>query len=275
MAVCPQCGRKLHLYDWRPECPGCGVNLNYFDANERLLDEAEKAEKEHARFQPRVDRAKAAFAGSGWAIARIPLTLLPAGALFLPLLQTAGGNKHLNVIGAFERISSAGFGAVVGKAFGDPLCLSAVLLLLSAAMILVNLVLITMSLGKHGKVRVILTHGIQLLCASGAVICALIGGANGVPVLFTDPSPASPGIGAYLYLALLLLLFGYNLFLLRKGIPVHYTPCLIGGLPSEEYFRLAEEGVSGADIRRKMLLALADLREAQEQELSKEGGRGA
>ena len=272
MAVCPQCGRKLHLYDWRPECPGCGVNLNYYDANERLLDEAEKAEKEHARFQPRVDRAKAAFAGSGWAIARIPLTLLPAGALFLPLLQTAGGNKSLNVVGVFERLSAAGFGAALGKAFGDPLCLSAVLLLLSAAMILVNLVLITMSLGKHGKVRVILTHGFQLLCASGAVICALIGGANGAPELFTDPSPASPGIGAYLYLALLLLLFGYHLFLLWKGIPVHYTPCLIGGIPSGDYFRYVEEGVGRSELRRRMLLALSDLREAQERALEKEGG---
>lgn len=34
MAVCPHCGRKLRIYDRRPECPGCGVNLNYFDAAE-------------------------------------------------------------------------------------------------------------------------------------------------------------------------------------------------------------------------------------------------
>ena len=272
MATCPHCGRKLHLYDWKPECPGCGVNLNYYDANRRLLDEAEKAEREHARFQPRIDRAKAAYAGSKWAILRIPLTLLPAAALFLPLLQTAGGNERLNVIGLVKRIGGAGFGAMLGKALKDPLCLSALLLLVSAAMILVNLILILMSLGRHGKIRVLLTHGFQTLCAAGALVCALVSGAKGAPQVFEGASPASPGAGAYLYIALLLVVFAYNVFLIQKGIPVKYTQCLIGGIPSEEYDRCVEAGMSKAELQRKMLLALADLREAQEQALANEGG---
>ena len=85
MANCPHCGYHLRLTDWKPDCPKCGVNLNYYKANERLLDESEKAEAEHAKFQPKVDRAKAAYAGSWKAIMRIVLTLLPVGALFLPL----------------------------------------------------------------------------------------------------------------------------------------------------------------------------------------------
>ena len=270
MSTCPHCGRKLHLLDWKPECPGCGVNLNYYDANQRLLDEAEKAEREHALFQPRIDRAKAAYAGSKWAIARIPLTLLPAGALFLKLLQTEGGNKHLSIIGVAER-----FNAVLGNALKDPMALAAALLLVSAAMILVNLILITTSLGRHGKTRVLITHGFQILCAAGAMICAAAAGAKGAPQVFVDPSPASLGIGAYLYLALLLVLFAYNVFLIKKGIPVKYTKCLIGGIPSEDYFRYMEAGMSKSELQRKMLLALADLREAKERKLAEEGGGNA
>ena len=90
MATCPNCGKKLRLYQWRPECPACGVNMVYFKSNERLLDESEKTEIEHAKFQPRVDRAKAAFFGSPWAIARIVLTLLPLICAFLPLFRLAG-----------------------------------------------------------------------------------------------------------------------------------------------------------------------------------------
>ena len=37
MATCPNCGKKLRLYQWRPECPACGVNMVYFKSNERLL----------------------------------------------------------------------------------------------------------------------------------------------------------------------------------------------------------------------------------------------
>lgn len=270
MADCPRCGRKLRLADWRPECPGCGVNLIYYDSNRRLLDESEKAEKEHALFQPRVDRAKAAYAGSVFAILRIVLTLLPVGALFLPLLRTAQGG--VNVIGVYRKLNEAGIGAVLGKALKDPVCLTAALLLVSAVMIIVSIALITMSLGKHGKVRVTVTYGFMLLCAAGALCLAAANGVRLGEIFSESGVAAAPGVGAILYAALFLVLFLYNLFLLKKGIPVKYTPCLIGGLPSEEYFRYVEEGMSRADIRRKMLKALAEMEEERERELEEEEG---
>ena len=67
------------------------------------------------------------------------------------------------------------------------------------------------------------------------------------------------GIGAYLYAALQALSFVWNLLLVKSGIPVKYTQCLIGGLPSEEYFGYVNSGWSKEDIRRKMLVALAKL----------------
>ena len=58
MANCPKCGRKLTILDWKPNCPGCGVNLVYYGMEERLLAEADAAEAEHARLQKRIDRLK-------------------------------------------------------------------------------------------------------------------------------------------------------------------------------------------------------------------------
>lgn len=270
MANCPNCGRKLHLFDWRPECPECGVNMIYYDANQRLLDESERVEIEHARFQPKVDRAKAAFFGSKFSIIRLVLTLLPIGALFLPLLQ---GKERLSVAvnDLFSAIGDVGYGNVLGGVLRDPLCLAVMLLLVSMVMIVVSIVLILMSLGKHAKLRVPITYGFMLLCAIGSAVVAAASGSRASEVFEKAGTGMRLGIGAYLYIGLLLVLFLYNLFLLKKGIPVKYTPCLIGGLPSEEYFRCVGSGMSKSQIQRRMLIAMAELEEEQEEKLKKEG----
>lgn len=248
MAHCPNCGRKLHLTDWRPECPGCHVNLNYFNSNEKLLEDSEKAEIEHAKFQPKVDRAKAAYAGSKLAIVRIVLSVLPIGALFLPLC--ANNSDTLNILDIYKILSSDAGALLSGVVQGDISSLFTLTLALSVVMILVGLIAIIASLGEHGKVRSFVLYGVHLLLAVASLVFAsLQDGAK---------------IGLYLYATLVAVLFIWNVILYKKGIPVHYTPCLIGGLPSEEYFALVEQGMTQAQIRRKMLVALAELQEAEE-----------
>ena len=122
MATCPKCGRKLRLYHWRPECPGCGVNLVYYESNERLLTESEKSEIEHAKFQPKLDRAKAAFFGSPWAIARLALTLLPLiVGLLLPLFLLSGPRAvgAVNAMWIEERPSPDGTDAALSVSIKD------------------------------------------------------------------------------------------------------------------------------------------------------------
>ena len=43
MAYCPKCGYKLKITDYKPECPSCGVNLMYYNMEERLAEDADKA----------------------------------------------------------------------------------------------------------------------------------------------------------------------------------------------------------------------------------------
>ena len=271
MATCPHCGRVLRITDWKPECPDCGVNLNYYKANDRLLDESEKAEIEHAHFQPKVDRAKAAYAGSWKAILRIVLTLLPVGALFLPTIKLTGNSMNpdnsANAIGIFGYIGDNNIGKVLGSGMAG---IVIAVFLLSVAMILVNLILIIMSLGKHGKVRAVVLYGVMLVSAAAALIFFIPGVKAGtLPGVEYD---MAPGIGAYLYVALQALSFVWNLLLVIRGIPVKYTQCLIGGLPSEEYFGYVNDGWSKEDIRRKMLVALAKLQNEAEEAAGAEAG---
>ena len=97
MANCPKCGYKLKFTDFRPECPGCGVNLMYYNHQERLAEDADKAEAEHVQMQPKVDRIKFAFVGTKLSIVRLVLLFLPIGMLFLPLV-------HVEAILPFKNI---------------------------------------------------------------------------------------------------------------------------------------------------------------------------
>lgn len=254
MATCPNCGRKLRLIDWRPECPGCGININYYDSNRKLLEESEKAEIEHSRFQPKIDRAKAAYAGSKFAIARIVLTVLPILSLLLPVCQYNG--ESVNAIKIYNLVSSADIGAILSDAFsGNTLYLALVFVLLTLVGLIASLALITMALGKKSRIRVPVTYG--LLFALGfAVLLSLSLSAKG-------SDTTSVGIGAYIFVVLLAVLFGWNLFLIKKGIPVNYKECLIGGLPDKVYFQYVEQGMSRDELNRKMLIALAELEEKQ------------
>lgn len=251
MAKCENCGRKLRLMDWKQNCPACGVNLNYFNANERLLADSEKAEIEHAHFQPRIDRAKASYAGSWMAIVRIVLTVIPLAALMLPIIKVDGTGK--NAIDVYKFIAENNFGDIFSGAFsGNTFYLSLVFELFAAAMFLVTLISFLAALGKHGKVRNIIINSIQLIFALAAMFTFNSSS-------FVSEKNAAVGIGTYVFIGLICIEIIWNIAINKVGIPVNYTVCLIGGLPSDEYFSYVEQGMTKMQIRRKMLVALAEL----------------
>lgn len=261
MATCPKCGKKLRLYHWRPECPACGVNMIYFASNERLLAESEKTEIEHAKFQPKVDRAKAAFFGFPWAIARIVLTVLPWACLMLPLGRLVNQEYVLsfNAVNVYQYLSGQGFGAVFSAALkGELLPLSVALLLVSAAMVLVCLICSVMSLGKHGMARNLILNLIQTGSAVGAAVCFSLAD---IRAALPDYSSGDLRWGGFVYIGLLAALLVYNLYLAKRGLPVKKTVCYIGGIPSDEYFQYVEQGMSELEIRKKMVEALTKMQD--------------
>ena len=254
MAQCPKCGKRLRLYHWRPECPACGVNMIYYKSNDRLLAETEQAEIEHALHQPRIDRAKAAFFGSPPAIARIVLSVLPLGALFLPLAlrRSVEGSDlwiAVNAVDIYKYVDKAGVGGMqTGILEGNPADLSILLLLLSAVLVLLGLICLPLSLGPHGRAR-------NALLDVGMLVSA--GGAAGCWVLNHERLAA----GAYVYFGLLFVLLVYNLILGFAGLKLKRTVCYIGGLPSDEYFAMVDAGVPELEIRKKMVEALTGMQE--------------
>lgn len=275
MAKCPKCGRRLTLFDWRPNCPGCGINLVYYGMEERLMDEADAAEAEHAKTQKHIDRLKASFIGSKLTIVRIILSILPIAALMLPLCSVTYSGPFIeqtttsvNAISIYNLVSSLDFDALftmigsklLGTSFigyaGALVCL-----LLSLVLIIVSLLMLTMACGPKGNPRNITLNVITIALAIGSVVFFSIFAKN-ISVIFPEFISASLGFGIFVYIAAIAALLAINIIIAVKGVNIKYKPCFVGGIPAEEYFELVKNGVSKEEIRAKMIEALKEKEEA-------------
>ncbi|MBQ7541290.1 MAG: hypothetical protein IJT44_03250 [Clostridia bacterium] len=264
-ATCPKCGGKLRLIDWKPNCPHCGVNMVYYGMEERLLLDADKAEAEHARTQPKVDRIKAATVGSPLAIARLVLSLVPIAGLFLPLAKLAftapyaAFSGNVNVISIYNAVSSTDFDALTGmfgsKLFGSAFILYAVAIvavLLSAFGVLFHTIFQTLACSPKGKQRNFCFDVFNLLMVLTAIVCFTLFSTR-IRTLFPSVVGTSAvGFGAFIYLGLILVSFAMDIVCVVKGIPVKYKECFVGNIPADKYFQLVEEGVPLEQIRQVM-----------------------
>lgn len=286
MANCPKCGRKLTILDWRPNCPGCGVNLVYYGMEERLLKEADAAEAEHARLQKRIDRLKASFVGSKLTIIRIILSVLPIAALMLPLCSVSysgpfieATTTNINAIEIYNIVSSLDFdglftmigSSLVGSSFvgylGALLCI-----LLSLVLVIVSLVMLTMACGPKGNPRNIILNSIAILLAAGSIVF-FNQFASGINAVFPEFVSGKIGFGIFVYIGALVLLLGINIIIAVKGVDVKYKQCYVGGIPAEEYFELVEKGTDIDVIHGMMAEALkakAEEKEAAEEKAAQE-----
>ncbi len=269
MAKCPKCGRKLTLFDWKPNCPGCGVNLVYYGMEERLLDEADAAEAEHARLQKRIDRLKASFIGSKLTILRIVLSILPIATLLLPLCSvTYSGpfieevTKNIGLIELINIITSLDIDAlltmtgsgIVGTSFigyaGALVCL-----LLSVVFIVISLLMLMLACSPKGNPRNITLNIITIALAVASPVFFNIFATN-ISAVFPDFISGKIGFGIFVYIGALALLLAINIIIAVKGVNVKYKQCFVGGIPAEEYFELVKNGTEKEVIRQMMTEAL-------------------
>ena len=269
MAKCPKCGRKLTLFDWRPNCPGCGVNLVYYGMEERLLQEADAAEAEHARLQKKIDRLKASFVGSKLTVLRIILSVIPIAALLLPICTvTYSGpfieqtTTNVNAIEIYNLVSSLDFGAlitmlgsgVLGTSFigyaGALVCL-----LLSLVFVILSLLLLMLACSPKGNPRNITMNCITIVLAAASAVFFTVFSTN-INAVFPEFISGKLGIGIFVYIALLAALLILNIVIAKKGVDVKYKQCYVGGIPAEEYFELVEKGTDIDTIHEMMSKAL-------------------
>ena len=246
-AKCPQCGALLHLYNWRPECPCCGINMVCYKMQDRLDADADAAEAEHALLQPRLDRAKAGYVGSKGAVLRLVWNVLSIGLLFFPFCRIAidDGIKEINIVSLIQRIVGFFKHADTFAISGRPLSGRATVILFACVFSFVCSILLTLlryalfagSCKKRGK-QILITSDIVvlLLCAASFILFHVFSSMIGNDTVSLSLLPY-----AYIYCLSQVFFAVLDIVVLHRGIPVKYTPCFIGGIPAEEYFALQEK----------------------------------
>ncbi|MBR4452470.1 MAG: zinc ribbon domain-containing protein [Clostridia bacterium] len=288
MAQCPKCGHKLKLTDYKPNCPKCGVNIVYYNMDERLQEEADIAELDHVRVQKKIDRLKASFVGSPYSLVRLALSILPLATLMLPLASvTYSGpfieqkTSSINAVTIVNTVSSLNFDSLfkmtgsklVGAGFtGYAVSLFAVLI--SLAMVVVSLVALVAANGKKGNIRNIFNNCVAIAAAVVSIIF-FTRFSSGINSAFPEFFSGSVKFGAFVYLAALLALLAINIIITIKKPPVKYKQCYIGGIPYEEYEQMIADGVSMEEIHEKMDKILAEKEAARLEEMNRKAAEKA
>ncbi len=274
MADCPKCGHHLKMTDWRPKCPNCGVNMVLYDEQERMMQDADIAEVQYYHFQKKIDRLKASFAGSKLAIVRIFTSLLPIGAIFLPLIKAKvtepfkpmdGGISILTIVDCFDKLNGDTIaGAMeIGKTPTTFLLVSAALFALSLLALVAHFLLLTLACSPKGKIRNTVLDVIILVTTIGSLIAALAMPDGGAVI-------GTVGIGGYLYVLLQIANVVVDLMVFKKGITIKHKQCYVGGIPIEEYFEMKEKGMTTEEIRPIQYERLHQMRVEKEERLKKE-----
>lgn len=59
--ICPKCQKELSVFYIKQNCPACGCDLLYYDIENQLEKDAEKAEKEFQQVEILLGKVKAFF----------------------------------------------------------------------------------------------------------------------------------------------------------------------------------------------------------------------
>lgn len=113
---CPKCGGEIHLFDLRPNCKHCGVNIMYFTQHEGLIRDAKRTELESAVARMVVARIKAAFIGGKLQIMRMIAVIGAVCVLMIPFIGV-----HYTVPFFDKKLSIGLIGLI--QSFGDGMLL--------------------------------------------------------------------------------------------------------------------------------------------------------
>ena len=109
---CPNCGEHIGRFELDQHCKHCGVNLFYCQQEKLLSDDAKKCELEYASFRIFTAKLKAAFIKGPLPIARIVMSIVCVGMLFIPFVSA---NADLSLFS--QKLTVSGYGLYA--AFSD------------------------------------------------------------------------------------------------------------------------------------------------------------
>lgn len=233
LANCPKCNHELRLIDWKPECPNCGVNVLYYDFEERFYMDAKGAEIDAAKIRVKWTRVKASFIGSKLLVARLVLCVLPLVALLIsfgsfkivvPLFEK---KMPMSLIGLFAFFgggaqdfltalkSAEAVGVYAKHAVNIFYGLSAVAA--AAVLVLIFQLLCFISFRKM-TILLVVSSGFGIIAAARSVIAVYVFSKVTTSAIFT----VSNGYGGFVVIFSFVIIFALNVAALKKGLDVQY-----------------------------------------------------
>ena len=263
MANCPKCGYKLRMIDIKAECPKCGVNLMYYNHQERLAEDADKAEEEHIRMQPKIDRIKFAFIGTKLSIVRLISLFIPIGMMFLPLARVTVNMPYksidtdisvLNVV--MDVLMEMDFGILFDMIGGSDLTrvafitylLSILFLLVAAVFAILNIPFDAVSCSPKGFKRNVTLSS----CGIGFTVLSIISFLvfNGqLSSTFGAMYSGNLSFGSFLVILGFVAIIVVNILIKKQNIPVKYKDL------SEYIERMERRRAEIAEMEEKAALA--------------------
>lgn len=237
MANCPKCGYKLKLLDIKAECPKCGVNLMYYNHQERLAQDADKAEEEHIAFQPKIDRIKFSFIGTKLSIVRLVLLLVPIGMLFLPLAHVSvnipysGIDADISILNlAMDVIANMKFDVLLDMISGSSITrvaficyvVSILFVFVAAIFAILNIPFDAVSCSEKGFKRNIILSSCGIGFTTLSIIAFVIFNSQ-LTAKFGSLYSGSLGIGAFLVILGFVAIIVVNILIKKQNVPVKYT----------------------------------------------------
>lgn len=171
MSNCPKCNKKIGAFYFKQNCPHCNANLMYYDFDNRLKQDAEKAEMEWNAVQNFGNGIKNSAIGSLPAIARLIMFIAPVVALLMPTFKMNGTN--INLVSIIKQVITSS-----SDVFGNTAMLFAfITFAVAIAFALINLVISLFSFTKNGLIRNIIFTIIGVIAFAGVAIVAAEAGA--------------------------------------------------------------------------------------------------
>ena len=263
MANCPKCGYKLRMIDIKAECPKCGVNLMYYNHQERLAEDADKAEEEHIRMQPKIDRIKFAFIGTKLSIVRLISLFIPIGMMFLPLAHITVNAPFksidtdisvLNIV--MDVIMEMDFGIIFDMIAGSDLTriafitylLSMVFLLVAAVFAILNIPFDSVSCSPKGFKRNITLSSCGIAFTVLSIISFLVFNSQ-LSSTFGAIYSGSLSFGSFLVILGFVAIIVVNILIKKQNVPVKYKDL------SEYIERMERRKAEIAEMEEKAALA--------------------
>ncbi len=206
MSNCPKCNEKLSPFYLKQNCPKCGTNLVYYDLENRLQADHEKAMKEQDAVERVLNNIKTSAFGGKEQITRFILMFSPLAWMCLPMYSQLNHetfeSTNISLITLIKSIiatvSNADNGAMTFDMWLSDKSYFCILLLIACVIVfsLADIISSLFSIGKNALKRNMIFHIINFIIFFGVSILPIIG-ENGIRssigVVFTFISYLSVG----------------------------------------------------------------------------------